>query len=145
MNDPGGMGLITIPVRIIGKQIQPGTPLEYELKRPVALIELIIYDQSGRVVRKISLTPAGKLGVQSFTWDGRNNLGEQVSAGYYLLREAMLWVTSDLRSVPADQIATFTIQHPTVEPPPPPPEKPSFPYGIVALAVGAVMFLTGDR
>jgi hypothetical protein len=64
----------------------PSTTLSFEIpgiEGERSLVSLKIYDLRGRCVRTLvdSELPAGSHSVQ---WDGRNDLGEQVSSGIYL-------------------------------------------------------------
>jgi hypothetical protein len=50
--------------------------------------EIKIYDITGRLVRKISLSPFSFLPGATVTWDGKNSGGEQVSPGTYYAKFA---------------------------------------------------------
>jgi hypothetical protein len=51
-------------------------------------IEIVIYNESGQVVREMEITDPVKLlsGYQTYTWDGRGSNGKTVSPGEYTIR-----------------------------------------------------------
>jgi Tol biopolymer transport system component len=75
---------------IIGNFPNPFNPItEIEFSLPeTGFTELVIYNVMGQKVRKLV---AGTMtsGIHSMVWDGRNNLGQTVSAGVYMTRLQM--------------------------------------------------------
>ncbi len=62
----------------------PGTSIDYEL--PIqANVRLAIYDVRGAVVRSL-VNQVQAAGVYGIRWDGRNQEGERVGSGVYMLR-----------------------------------------------------------
>jgi hypothetical protein len=62
----------------------PTTAIQFELSER-SLVELTIYDVSGRMIRRLvsESMPAGR---HSVTWDGRNSAGVTVATGVYFYR-----------------------------------------------------------
>jgi flagellar basal-body rod modification protein FlgD len=56
--------------------------LHYELSGNAAKVTIKVMDSTGAVVRQIE-AGSQKLGAQSATWDGKNNLGQRLPAGAY--------------------------------------------------------------
>ena len=61
----------------------PVTTISYNLQED-ALVSINIYDMSGRHINTL-ISSFQSAGYNSITWDPRNNKGETVSAGIYLL------------------------------------------------------------
>lgn len=144
-NSPGGSMLKNVVVDVVGTQVKPGEPIAYELLQPVTSIDLSIFDSAGRLVRSVTLTPGGALGIGYWTWDGRNNLGESVVPGHYHIGRAVLSVTTPVSQMPADEIVSFRVVHdekldtdvPTL------PKRSGL--GVWAALVGAAALLLGDN
>ena len=60
----------------------PVTTLRYDLPED-ALVNITIYDMMGRIVSNL-VNSQQNAGYRSIRWDGKNNLGEGVSAGMYI-------------------------------------------------------------
>lgn len=68
-------------------------PAQFEIyfQEEIKTGKLTITDKNGKVVREISLdSQAGKEGVLAFEWDGFNNDGQQLPAGYYGVKSEYL-------------------------------------------------------
>ena len=66
------------------EQANPGTTIEFELPHPGGRVNLSVYDVRGRTVRTLidnELEP----GCHEVYWDGRNEYGENVSSGIYII------------------------------------------------------------
>ena len=62
----------------------PSTTIRFELPR-AADLRLTIYNTLGEVVR-LAVNGRYSAGLHSFVWDGRNDNGQQVASGVYLLQ-----------------------------------------------------------
>ena len=60
----------------------PNTQIKYDLPED-ALVNITIYDIMGRSIRSL-VNSNQTAGYRSIRWDGKNNLGEGVSAGMYI-------------------------------------------------------------
>ncbi len=54
----------------------------YQLSRDASSVKILIHDSTGRIIRTENLGPR-KAGDGSFLWDGRDDLGNRMSAGNY--------------------------------------------------------------
>ncbi len=63
----------------------PHTTISFDLPQP-ARLKLRIYDVKGRLVKSFSNGELWREGKHSVTWDGRNDLGQDVGSGVYLYR-----------------------------------------------------------
>jgi hypothetical protein len=61
----------------------PQTTISFELPQP-ARLKLRIFDVKGRLVKSFANGELWREGTHSVTWDGRNDLGQDVGSGIYL-------------------------------------------------------------
>ena len=97
----GGAALATTAIaRVYPNPMREGVTVQWSLTRAGAA-HLAIYDLAGRRVRMLAEGDFSA-GVRSATWDGRNDLGQHVRAGFYALRLRAGGVTETrtLRMVP---------------------------------------------
>lgn len=83
----GGRDLMAIPNPAPGGQTRVlyRAPAEHPLGGRAALLDLAVFDTSGRRVATLA-SGAQPAGLQSVTWNGRDGDGRDVAAGTYLLR-----------------------------------------------------------
>jgi flagellar basal-body rod modification protein FlgD len=84
-------GLIGQGVLVPGNRVQLAvdesgaayaTPFGIELDQAVDNVKVTITNSSGQVINQYDIGPASA-GVESFTWDGKNSEGQQVTEGSY--------------------------------------------------------------
>ena len=63
----------------------PATTISYEVQDP-ATVDLVVYDVTGKVVRRLISGEAVVAGRHEITWDGRSDAGHAAAAGVYLCR-----------------------------------------------------------
>ena len=63
----------------------PRTTIEFDLMRE-ALVSLRVYDIAGRLVRALEDETVMEAGTFTTEWNGRDDLGREVSSGVYLYR-----------------------------------------------------------
>jgi len=63
----------------------PATTIRYELREP-ATVDLVVYDVTGKVVRRLLAVDAVAAGRHEIAWDGRDEAGQSAAAGIYLCR-----------------------------------------------------------
>ncbi|MBN2357154.1 T9SS type A sorting domain-containing protein, partial [candidate division KSB1 bacterium] len=61
-----------------------GTTIRYQLSQ-TAWVELVIYDLQGNLVRALA-NGAKPAGIQTSTWDGRNDVGRLAASGVYFFK-----------------------------------------------------------
>ena len=81
---------ITVPVYFELKQnypnpFNPSTNIEYNLFKP-GVVSLIIYDNNGKVVTKLVNNIYQNYGKYTLDWNGKNDIGTDVSSGIYFCR-----------------------------------------------------------
>ncbi|MBK7255858.1 MAG: T9SS type A sorting domain-containing protein [Ignavibacteria bacterium] len=81
---------ITVPVYFELKQnypnpFNPSTNIEYNLFKP-GVVSLIIYDNNGKVVTKLVNNIYQNYGKYILDWNGKNDIGTDVSSGIYFCR-----------------------------------------------------------
>ena len=81
---------ITVPVYFELKQnypnpFNPSTNIEYNLFKP-GVVSLIIYDNNGKVVTKLVNNVYQNYGKYTLDWNGKNDIGTDVSSGIYFCR-----------------------------------------------------------
>lgn len=63
----------------------PATTISYEVQEP-ATVDLVVYDVTGKVVRRLASGEAVLAGRREIAWDGRDEAGQTAAAGVYLCR-----------------------------------------------------------
>jgi len=86
INNTSAASLIGRSVRADSSELYKGTSgsadVAYNLNSDAATVTVDIKDSNGKVVRSIKLNDVAA-GDQTVTWDGTNDDGDQVDAGYY--------------------------------------------------------------
>lgn len=62
-----------------------GTTISFNVKRSTSHVSLSVYDLSGRLVRTL-VDESREPGHHAVSWDGRNDMGEEVASGIYFCR-----------------------------------------------------------
>ena len=79
---------VPVATRLLGNAPNPFNPttvIRYELGKP-AVVDLGVYDVTGRLVRSLTSSEPLGAGPHSATWDGRTDSGEEAASGLYLYR-----------------------------------------------------------
>ena len=94
----GGVDIEVVRAYRLGQNhpnpFNPVTTIEFEIPRPGA-VHLVVYDASGRFVRRLLSKQYGSATRDRVTWDGRDHKGNAVSSGLYFYRlEADDWTAT---------------------------------------------------
>ncbi len=81
-------GSAPVVTRLLGNAPNPFNPTTvicYELGKP-AVVDLGVYDVTGRLVRRLASSEPLGAGLHEATWDGRTDSGAEAASGLYLYR-----------------------------------------------------------